>query len=456
MKRERAIKQLIKEGILPTGENINALVNGVSIVKTTKNKIDYGFEVLKNTQYTPKKIKVDDFTEYFRNRYSMMKNLLFNRPQISNAMSISQAKANPTAEEVTIIAMVSDMNRMPNGSLRLKLEDLSDAIPGFISSKDDSNVEALQMLTLDEVVGLVGKVFRNTFYVAEVIWPDIPEKPAPSAEEEVYTAFSSDIHVGSANHLDDDFEKFTDWLSGKVGNDKQRETARRTKYIFFAGDLVDGVGIYPGQVQELTITDIYKQYDVLAKKLSKIPQDKQIILCPGNHDAVRIEEPQPVLPTDYAAPVYELPNVTVVPNPSYTKIHNINGQTGFDVLMYHGYSFDRFIDKIEGLRLAGGYDRGDLIQQFLLKRRHLSPTHDYNLTLPMKSDPLIISKVPDIVVSGHIHKSSIGQYKNCLCFSCSCWQSTTKFQEKMGHTPDPGHIPLLNLQTRKSTMLKFK
>ena len=91
-----------------------------------------------------------------------------------------------------------------------------------------------------------------------------------------------------------------------------------------------------------------------------------------------------------------------------------------------------------------------------MKRRHLSPTHNLNLTLRMKKDPHVIEKIPDIMVSGHIHKARIGKYKNTISISGSCWQSTTAFQEKVGHKPDPGMIPILNLKTRKANMLSFK
>lgn len=459
MNKNEAVKQLMSQGIIPTESTISALVQGVREERQSKyEKIESAVKVLKTFDYTPKKIKVDDFTEYFRNRYNVLKSLLFNRPQMASAVSISQAKSNPSTGEVVIIAMVAYMSTMPNNGLRLTLEDLSASTNAYIFPKNDLDselVDAIQMLTLDEVVGFVGSFSKGNFYINKIIWPDIPSKQPARTEEEVYAIFSGDIHVGSNNFLGKDFQKFMDWFAGNIGNDKQKEIARRTKYFFIPGDLVDGIGIYPGQNRELVIDDINAQYDALAKMLKKVPEDKHIIVCPGNHDAVRLEEPQPQLYKQYAAPIYELPNVTMLTNPAYANIHGVGEQLGFDVLQYHGYSFDTFIDRVEGLRLAGGYDRADLIHQFLLKRRHLSPTHNFNLTLPIKNDPLIIQQVPDILVSGHIHKARIGAYKSTLSFSGSCWQSITEFQKKVGHSPDPGFVPLLNLKTRKSTMLRF-
>ena len=456
MDQQQAIKQLITQGTLPTPESIAALVGKVEVIRPSKGKVESKVEVIQNANYTPKKFKVSDFTTAYRNRYSTLRNLLFNRPQVSNAVSISHTKSNPDLGKATLIAMISSMSKSPTGSLHLTLEDLSGSIKAILSPKKEENTEIMSWLTLDEVVSLTGSVSKGIFFIDELTWPDIPMKPAVHSEEEVYAAFSGDIHSGSNMYLEKDFNKFVDWLCGKSGSEKQREIARRTKYVFFAGDIVDGIGIYPNQEKELTIDDIYKQYDSITQAISRIPSDKNIIVTAGNHDAVRIEEPQPKLSKTYAAPLYELPNVINLTNPSYVNIHKVGGQPGFETLLYHGYSFDRFVDKIEGLRLAGGYDRADLIHKFLLQRRHLSPTHDFNVTIPLDNDPLIITKVPDILASGHIHKASIGNYKNCLLFSGSCWQATTKFQEKVGHNPDPGMIPLLNLQTRKSTMLEFK
>jgi DNA polymerase II small subunit/DNA polymerase delta subunit B len=39
--------------------------------------------------------------------------------------------------------------------------------------------------------------------------------------------------------------------------------------------------------------------------------------------------------------------------------------------------------------------------------------------------------------------------------SSSCWQARTNFQERVGHIPDPGMIPLVDLSTQQATMLNF-
>ena len=108
------------------------------------------------------------------------------------------------------------------------------------------------------------------------------------------------------------------------------------------------------------------------------------------------------------------------------------------------------------IRNQGGYDRADLIMQFLLNKRHLAPTHTSTLYIPdVKQDPLVIEKLPDIFITGHIHKSTIKNYRNITLVCGSCWQAKTPFQEKVGHNPEPARVPVLNLQTRNFKLLKF-
>jgi len=409
-------------------------------------------EVTQQFYFEPKKIIQHDFVEHIRNRYSYLKNLLINRPEVSGAVSISKL---PVNEEAQIIACILDIQKLPTGTLKLMLEDFTGTITAIISAKNEDLMKKASYLTLDETLAFIGSQGKNVFFIKDIVWPDIPNKPVHKSPDEVYAAFSGDMHFGSHMFMPKEFDKFVQWLQGKLGNEKQREIARKTKYLFIPGDVVDGVGIYPEQNKELNITDIYKQYEFAAQQLAQIPDNKHIIIIPGNHDALRLCEPQPQLYKDLAAPIYELPNVISLSNPAIVNIHKQDDFPGVDVMLYHGYSFDYFVDDIEALRLAGGYDAPDKVMEYLLKRRHLAPTYGATLALPMADDPLLIRSVPDVVVTGHVHKSKIGLYKQVLLVSGSCWQSKTVFQERVGHHPEPARVPILNLQTRKATTLRF-
>jgi DNA polymerase II small subunit len=265
-----------------------------------------------------------------------------------------------------------------------------------------------------------------------------------------------DFHFGSKVFLKDAFEKFISWISREQGSEAQKELAKKVKYLFLVGDLVDGVGEYPGHEYDLEIPDIYAQYSEFAKHLSRIPSGIRIIVCPGNHDAMRIAEPQPTLYKDFAEPVWNLPNVTMVSNPAMVNIHASKEFPGFDVLLYHGFSFIYYADNVESIRNSGGQQRVDMIMKFLLQRRHLAPTHRSNLYLPDPlKDNLVIEKIPDFFTTGHIHRVSATNYRNVTLLSCSCWLEKTEYQEKRGLHPQPGRAILVNLQTRKVKIMNF-
>ena len=278
------------------------------------------------------------------------------------------------------------------------------------------------------------------------------------SKEEAYAVVLSDLHVGSTLFLEEEFNRFISWITGKTGNESQKRVAENVKFVFVLGDLVDGIGIYPSQKNELTITDIYGQYDYCADLLKKIPKHIPIIIIPGNHDAMRLTEPQPTLYKDYAKALWELPNAIMLTNPAYINILSSKDFPGFDMLLYHGYSFDYFADAVESIRQKRPNisDRADLVQKFLLQRRHLAPTHSSTLYIQdTEKDPLIIDKVPDFFISGHIHKAAISNYRNVTMITGSCFQAKTPFQEKVGHEPEPGRVPVINLQTREVKMLNF-
>jgi len=142
-------------------------------------------------------------------------------------------------------------------------------------------------------------------------------------------------------------------------------------------------------------------------------------------------------------------------NPSLVKIACSVNFPGLDVLVYHGDSYDYYMDRVNSLRINNSKHQPDLIMHFLLKKRHLAPSHTSTTYYPFERDFLVIKKIPDILVSGHIHKSAVSRYNGILTISCACWQAKTTYQEKFGHEPDPCKIPLLNLQTGKASIIDF-
>ncbi|NQV91554.1 DNA-directed DNA polymerase II small subunit [Candidatus Woesearchaeota archaeon] len=405
----------------------------------------------------PHKFTVADFANFFTSRFKFLENILRNRQELQNMLSISRVLEKKERENVSIIGIVDEIGETKNGNLMLTLEDFTGKIKVLISkNKKDLFLDGKD-LVFDEVVGISGVTGDKIIFAENIVWPDIPSthiiKKGP---EEEYVIFLSDIHVGSKLFLEDSFKKFIQWTNGKVGNDAQKAIANKVKYIFIAGDLVDGVGIYPGHESELSITTIEGQYKKFVELIKEIPSHIPIIICPGNHDLVHLAEPQPVFYQEFVPGLFELPNVQLVTNPALVNIGKKGDFDGFDVQMYHGYSFDYYVANVESIRNGGGYKRADLIMKFLLKRRHMAPSFTSTPYYPgHKEDPLLIKKVPDFFITGHIHYSSVANYKGITMISGSCWQGMTTFQEKLGHSPEPGRVPVVNLKTREVKVLRF-
>lgn len=415
--------------------------------------------ILVSYQNLPKKYEVKDFTSFFISRYHFLEKLLRNRAELPNILSIGRVLAKSEKETVSIIGVVMDITQTKAGNLMITLEDLTGQIKLISTKSKPSLFNEAKELVVDEVVGICGTFQDTVLFVDKIIWPDVPassELKKKGEGEEEYAIFLSDIHVGSALFLREEFERFLQWVNGHAGNDEQREIARRVKYIFIVGDLVDGIGVYPAQEAELEIKNITEQYAEFTRLVARIPSTKQIIMCPGNHDVVHIAEPQPALYKEYSPELFQLPNLTFVTNPAMVNIARTETFPGFDVLMYHGYSFDYYVANVESIRNGGGYQRADLIMKFLLKRRHLAPAFKSTPYFPGHAeDPLLIKRVPDFFVTGHIHYSSVANYKGITMISCSCWQGKTTFQEKLGHKPEPARLPIVNLKTREIKVLRF-
>ena len=409
--------------------------------------------ILKSFKDDAKKRGVADFTNHFRVRYEGLRNLLMNRAELQNLTSISRIKGKEGREQVSLIGMVFDKRETKNGNILLVIEDLSGSI-NVLVNKDKSLFRAAKDICFDEVIGISGTVGDNILFANSLVFPDVPlTNPLKKSKDDVYAAVISDTQIGSKNFLHEEFLKFIKWINGEVGSDDQKEIAGKIKYLFVPGDVVDGVGVYPGQETQLDIIDVRDQYKKLAELLLMIRNDVKIILCPGQHDAVRVAEPQPIIGETYGGALYNLDNLYLVTNPSLIEVGT---DVKFKVLMYHGASMHGIINSIDNLRMNRAHDYPTQIVKYMLKKRHLAPTHSLVTYTPLENeDALLIKEIPDIVATGDLHRPEISDYNGILLFSGSCWQSITPFEEKVGNNPDPCKVPILNLQTREVKMLDF-
>jgi len=406
--------------------------------------------------------KLEDVKDYFHSRFNKLRKLLLKRPDCKAANSITQAKALKASEEpIKIIGMVlekkelsakagSDQREDTANSISVEIDDLESTMSVIFSGKNEELIKKAKRITLDEVICIEGFISEKKVLIAsDFVWPDIPYPPEIKHDiPSISAAFLSDIHFGSKYFAATQFEAFLEFLQGKKGNEEHQAIAKSIKYIVIAGDLIDGIGVYPNQEKNLAIPTVVEQYEFAAQYLKRIPNHIKIIIIPGGpHDAVRKAYPQPALNRKYANALYELKNVILLGNPAQFKLHGVN------VLVYHGDSMDDLIQALPG----SSYQQPAELMKELIISRHLSPIYGASTwTAPEKEDWMVIDDIPEIFHCGHVHVLDYKKYRGVLLLNSGTFQEETDFQRSLGIKPTPGTFTVVNLRTLKTKLFDFK
>ncbi len=318
-------------------------------------------EVLFSSDKEGKSWGVRDFVSHLRVRFTSLSNILRDRPELNNITTI--ARAEKIEDAVSFIGFVREKSETKNKNIMLTIEDQTGTLRAVVSRSKPELFETARDLVLDDCIGLLGKKKGDIVFVSEILLPEMPVgMELKKYPDECLAAVISDIHVGSVNFLEEEFGRFISWLRGETGNEEQCSAAKRIKYLFILGDLVAGIGIYPGQEEELTIPSLREQFKRVAEYLSRIPKHIRVIIIPGNHDGLRLDEPQPPLDRETAAELWGMPNVLILSNPAWVRLLKDKDFPGFDFLLYHGYSFIYYADSVDSLRSHGGVEHeGDIM-----------------------------------------------------------------------------------------------
>lgn len=390
---------------------------------------------------------VEDYLKYFRDRFKRLERILRRRMDTKDAMPISEALKAPKNSKVKVIGMLTE-KRESKQKIFLKLEDMNAAVTVFVPQGIKETTRAkVHALLLDQVVCIVAVKSRNKLLVLEdVFFPEVPQRTPRKAPIPVYAALISDLHVGSKLFMEEQFTRFLLWLKGKLGNTYQRELAGKIKYVIIAGDLVDGIGVYPGQAKELAIKDIHQQYRLASKFIEQIPEYIELVIIPGNHDASRKALPQPAIPKEYLESIYEAREVHSLGDPCTISLH------GVELLIYHGRSLDDVISRAPNQ----SFKEPEKAMKLLLQCRHLAPIYGEKTPIsPESRDFMVIERTPDVFHTGHIHIEKHETYRGILLVNSGAWQKPTTFQKKMGLEPTPGIVPIVNLQTLQVATVNF-
>ncbi|MFB6173752.1 MAG: DNA-directed DNA polymerase II small subunit [Halobacteriales archaeon] len=378
-----------------------------------------------------------DFVAVFRDRYERLSAML--RPRVNHRPTATLEDLSG-GSEAAVVGMVDDIRSTANGHWLVELEDTAGTFPCLVLNDRDV-ADAVDELLLDEVIAVEGTLADDggVLFVDSLHFPDVPRTREPStADRHVQAALVSDLHVGSEEFGADAWERFADWL--------HTSEASAVEYLLVAGDMVEGVGVYPGQDEELDVVDIYEQYERFSERLKSVPGDLEIVMIPGNHDAVRLAEPQPAFDEELRG-IMAAHDARFAGNPSTVTVE------GVSILMYHGVSLDEVIAEIPGPT----YDDPETAMYRLLRKRHVAPQFgERTRVAPEERDYLVIDEVPDVFHAGHVHKLGYGRYHGVTVINSACWQAQTSFQERVNIDPDVGFAPILDLDTLEVTIRKFR
>ena len=422
---------------------------------------------------------IDDFLLMFRDRFERIKKMYMARIDTQKAVSPSVAKMrkNPTKRTTPmdgdgfrrrrppsqmVLGIIRDKHISKAGNVIIDIEEyLSEGestdssrssskganesilciIPSKLTGLQGQNLsEKANSLLLDEIVCISGSVDYDSRMIADdVLFPDIPTaRQIGRAKRDIYAAFISDLHCGSQEFLEDELDRFIAWLNGRDVDESDKYMAENTRYLFIAGDMVDGISVYPGQRYHLEISSLYDQYALIAEKLRKLPDRVKVFTIPGNHDAARQALPKPPIMKTFAEPLYNLDNVTMLGDPSQVTIEGVN------VLITHGDSLDDLVTMLPG----ASYTEPALPMKELLKKRHLAPIYGGKTELaPLHRDWMVIDTPPDVVHFGHAHHNAVDNYRGVQIINSGTFQSQTDFMRKQGVVPTPGIVTFLNLRT---------
>jgi DNA polymerase II small subunit len=382
---------------------------------------------------------LEGYIEYFRDRYTKINRIFTARgfPHIQ----IARLATLPEREQVNLVGMVRAKREIRDRTF-IDVEDLSGAISIMVPQSADAKLKETARLIIEDSVCAFTVKKMSVNIVQDIVFPEIPFSQQRGGAEEVYAILTSDTHFGSKSLVHSLLSKFEKWLKGEIGDAKQREIASKTKYIVLAGDLAEGIGVYPEQLKDLEIVSIQDQYETAANYLSQLPQHIEIIIGPGNHDATQQALPQPFPSVQVAPKLYDNPRIHLIPNPCMISIH------GVKILVYHGQAIEDIAQKIAGIKIT----EPAKAMEYMLKIRHLAPVYGGKTPIaPQIEDSLVIQEVPQILLVGHIHVFGRGNYRGTILIGSGAWQKQTDYQVKLGIVPTPGIVAAVNLKTLEVT-----
>ncbi len=384
--------------------------------------------------------KAKDFLDYFRRKFELLSRIL-KRRQNFTPRPIKTLRSTPKGKPVDVIGMVYKKWVTKNGHIGLQFEDLDGHCIALIMKNDKHLIDQAERVMVDGVIAIKAvKWNENMLIVKEIFWPDIGIRQPKRIDTEFAIASTSDFHMGSKLFLEKPCNSFINWINGRGVSEKEKQKVGKIKYLIITGDNVDGIGIYPNQLNELAIKDIHKQYEAFTNIITQIPEYIEIVICPGQHDAVRWADPQPAVPKEFMPELYSRENIHFVGSPGWLEIE------GLKIMMYHGGALHDLIGSVGFL--SSEHPEEAMIE--VLKKRDIMSTYGMKQPyVPEREDYMVIQDEPDMIYIGDMHHNAYGNYRGTTIINSGTWQARTDYQVKLGHVPTPGIVPIYNMKTGK-------
>ncbi len=416
-------KKTDKNDIVITENDFNEWIN-----KTTNTKYNILFDP---TSRITSGEGINGYYSLFKDRFVKLKKIIMERPEFKKINTISDVLSEKSNNMMYVCGLLLKRD-IEKKFIKLVIDDLTNSIEVLVFDEKIKNIAGMLLLDQLAIFKIQVNDSRNII-CKEIILPDIPERKPNRSKNDTYVVFISDLHIGSKYFMEKEFNEFISWLSS------EDYIATKIAFIIIVGDLVDGIGIYPGQNDELNLDTIDKQLHKTAYILSKIPKRIKIFVIPGNHDPGRRALPQPAIPGKFKF-FSNNENISLIGNPSLISLN------GVKVLIYHGQSIDDVVKTTPGIH----YDKPTTVMKLLLRSRHLSPIYGNRTPIaPEYNDMLVVDNVPDIFVTGHVHILDYNSYRGTLLINSGTWQKQTPFQSSVGITPTPGVVLIVSLKTFK-------
>lgn len=177
----------------------------MGFVRELVKKTGIPVELIKGATSKRKKSTVQDYVQYFSNRYEKINNLIHKRLTLLSLMSIG--KVTPRVKNFSIIGAVKEKDHEQK---TVVLEDQTGEILVYF---DENHKEEFRQIVLDEIIGAICER-SEIVKVKKIMWPDVElKKNIGRTESDVHCLFLSDLHMDSDKFNKKSYEKFLEWVN---------------------------------------------------------------------------------------------------------------------------------------------------------------------------------------------------------------------------------------------------